>query len=95
MSGLFPAAIKIGKMVCLVCFQLQSESGCFLCFQLHVCEVILENEGAIGHVTLEEFHLDLFPLDADLLSLEMPSLFRSFYLVGLCFLLDFTLVRKF
>ncbi|KAK7115615.1 vacuolar protein sorting-associated protein 33B-like [Littorina saxatilis] len=50
--------------------------------RLHVCEVILENEGVFGHVTLEEFRLDLFPLDTDLLSLEMHSLFKSFYLEG-------------
>lgn len=50
--------------------------------QLHVCEMILENEGVLGHITLEEFHLHLFPLDTDLLSLEMPDIFKSFYLVS-------------
>ncbi|XP_076444222.1 vacuolar protein sorting-associated protein 33B-like [Babylonia areolata] len=50
--------------------------------RLHMCEMILEDEGVYGHVTLEEFHLDLFPVDTDLLSLEMPSIFRSFYLDG-------------
>ncbi|KAL8606733.1 hypothetical protein ACOMHN_018767 [Nucella lapillus] len=50
--------------------------------KLHVCEMILEKEGVFGFVTLEEFHLDLFPVDDDLLSMEMPSLFRSLYLDG-------------
>ncbi|PVD19345.1 hypothetical protein C0Q70_19832 [Pomacea canaliculata] len=50
--------------------------------RLHVCELILENEGVLGHITLEEFHLHLFPLDTDLLSLEMPDIFKSFYLDG-------------
>lgn len=50
--------------------------------RLHVCEMILESEGVFGYVTLEEFHLELFPLDTDLLSMEMPLLFRSFFLDG-------------
>ncbi|KAK7503562.1 hypothetical protein BaRGS_00005101 [Batillaria attramentaria] len=50
--------------------------------RLHVCEMILESEGVFGHVTLEEFHLDLFPLDTDVLSMELPALFRSFFLEG-------------
>ncbi|XP_064620988.1 vacuolar protein sorting-associated protein 33B-like [Lineus longissimus] len=46
----------------------------------HVCERILEQEGVFGHVSLDEFHLDLIPLDRDLLSLEMPGFFKSFFL---------------
>ncbi|GFN90569.1 vacuolar protein sorting-associated protein 33b [Plakobranchus ocellatus] len=48
--------------------------------KLHVCEMILENEGVMGHVTIDEFPLELFPLDSDLLSLELPEFFSSFYL---------------
>lgn len=48
--------------------------------KLHICERILESEGVMGHVTMDEFPLDLIPLDADLLSLELPGFFKSFYL---------------
>lgn len=48
--------------------------------KLHVCEMILESEGVMGHVTIDEFALELFPLDSDLLSLELPEFFTSFYL---------------
>ena len=50
-------------------------------FQLHVCELILEQEGVYGHVTINEFQLDFIPLDSDVLSLEVPEFFRSFFLV--------------
>jgi hypothetical protein len=53
----------------------------FFSLQYHVCERILEQEGVFGHVTLDEFHLDFIPLDSDLLSLEMPGFFKSFFLV--------------
>lgn len=43
--------------------------------------MVLEKEGVFGHVKLEEFHLELFPLDTHLLSLQMPDIFKSFYLV--------------
>ncbi|KAL5005557.1 hypothetical protein ScPMuIL_019013 [Solemya velum] len=48
--------------------------------QLHVCEAILEQEGVYGDVALAEYHLDLIPIDRDILSLELPEFFRSFYL---------------
>ncbi|RUS89069.1 hypothetical protein EGW08_003180 [Elysia chlorotica] len=48
--------------------------------KLHVCEMILESEGVMGHITIDEFPLELFPLDSDLLSLELPEFFTSFYL---------------
>ncbi|XP_059151428.1 vacuolar protein sorting-associated protein 33B-like [Physella acuta] len=48
--------------------------------KIHVCESILESEGVLGHVTFDEFPLELFPLDTDLLSLEFPEFFTSFYL---------------
>lgn len=50
-------------------------------FQLHVCDTILEHEGVMGYITLHELHMDLIPLDRDILSLELPQFFRSFYLV--------------
>ncbi len=52
-------------------------------FQLYVCEMLLEQEGVMGHVTLQEFQMDFIPLDTDLLSLEFPLYFKSFYLVSL------------
>ncbi|KAL5004270.1 hypothetical protein ScPMuIL_017726 [Solemya velum] len=48
--------------------------------KLHVCEAILEQEGVYGDVALAEYHLDLIPIDRDILSLELPEFFRSFYL---------------
>ena len=50
--------------------------------QLFVCEQVLEQEGVYGHVEIDELELDLIPLDRDILSLELPDFFRSFYLVG-------------
>ena len=49
--------------------------------QLHVCERVLEQEGVFGYVTIDEYPLDLIPLDKDVLSLELPEFFRSYYLV--------------
>lgn len=48
--------------------------------KLHVCEMILEHEGVFGDVTLDEFPLDLIPLDRDILSLELSEFFKTFYL---------------
>ncbi|XP_072167430.1 vacuolar protein sorting-associated protein 33B-like [Diadema setosum] len=50
--------------------------------KLHVCDMILEEEGVFADVTMEEFRLDLFPLDTDVLSLELPEFFRLFFLDG-------------
>jgi hypothetical protein len=47
-----------------------------------VCEQIFEDEGALQHTTFSEFNLGLVPLDADVLSLEMPSVFRECELDG-------------
>ena len=55
----------------------------YLHLQLHVCESVLEDEGVFGLVAVRELQLDLFVLDSDFMSMEMPFLFRSFYLV--CF----------
>ena len=43
--------------------------------------MILEEEGVYGYCELDEFDLDLITLDTDILSLELPEFFRSFYLV--------------
>ncbi|XP_063433464.1 vacuolar protein sorting-associated protein 33B-like [Mytilus trossulus] len=48
--------------------------------KLHVCEMILEHEGVMGYITIHELQMDLIPLDRDILSLELPQFFRSFYL---------------
>ena len=51
--------------------------------QLHVCERILEVEGVHGYVTVDEYPLDFITLDNDVISLEMPQFFRSFFLVSI------------
>ena len=38
-----------------------------------------------GYVNIDEYQLDLIPLDKDILSLELPEFFRSYYLVGVTF----------
>ena len=43
--------------------------------------MVLENEGVYGYVTLDEYQLDFIPLDNDVLSLEFPNFFSSFFLV--------------
>ena len=50
--------------------------------QLHICDLILEKEGVFGYVTTDEFQLDLIPLDRDILSLQMPAFFTSYFLVS-------------
>ncbi|XP_077866622.1 vacuolar protein sorting-associated protein 33B-like [Saccoglossus kowalevskii] len=50
--------------------------------KLYVCEMILEQEGVYGDVTFEEFHLDLIPLDRDILSLELPEFFPAYFMHG-------------
>lgn len=46
---------------------------------LYTCEHLMEHNGIHGLVKIFEWHLDLLPLDADFLSLEIPSAFRSLY----------------
>ncbi|XP_071964931.1 vacuolar protein sorting-associated protein 33B-like isoform X2 [Antedon mediterranea] len=50
--------------------------------KMYICEVIMEEEGVYGDVTFEECKLGLIPLDNDILSLELPEFFKSFYLHG-------------
>ena len=40
------------------------------------CERVLQEEGVLGDVVAGEYPLGFIPFDYDLLSLEMPSVFR-------------------
>lgn len=46
-----------------------------------VCERVLEEEGVYGDVQISEYHLDLIPLDTDVLSFELPNSFKDIYVV--------------
>ena len=46
-----------------------------------ICEKVLEEEGVYGEIQVGEYNLDLIPFDSDLLSLELDTSFREFYLV--------------
>ncbi|XP_067016760.1 vacuolar protein sorting-associated protein 33B-like isoform X1 [Acropora muricata] len=50
--------------------------------KLYVCEMILEQEGVYGDVSLEEFKLEFIPLDEDVLTLELPSFLKDYFLEG-------------
>ncbi|XP_033112639.1 vacuolar protein sorting-associated protein 33B-like isoform X2 [Anneissia japonica] len=50
--------------------------------KMHICELIMEQEGVYGDVIFEELKLGLIPLDTDIVSLELPEFFKSFYLHG-------------
>ncbi|KAG0200483.1 hypothetical protein BGX28_006456 [Mortierella sp. GBA30] len=45
-----------------------------------LCEKVLEDEGVFGEITKGEYHLDLIPLEDDVLSLEWDSTFKELYL---------------
>lgn len=47
-----------------------------------IADKFLEMEGIYGGVTIGEFHLDVVPLDEDVLSLEMNSVFKDLYVEG-------------
>ncbi|CAM9643983.1 unnamed protein product [Discosporangium mesarthrocarpum] len=47
-----------------------------------ICEQVLREEGVLRKVDIGDFPLDLVPLDRDILSLEMDSLFRQVHLEG-------------
>ncbi|KAJ3023189.1 hypothetical protein HKX48_003967 [Thoreauomyces humboldtii] len=47
-----------------------------------ICERVLEEEGVYGEITIGEYHLDLIPLEDDLLSLELENAFKELYLDG-------------
>jgi len=48
--------------------------------KLSTSDMILEQEGVYGDVTMDEFPLDMIPLDNDILSLEMPLCFKEFFM---------------
>lgn len=50
--------------------------------KLHICEMILEQEGVYGDVSLDEFQLEFIPLDEDILTLELPSFLKDYVLEG-------------
>lgn len=54
-----------------------------------VCEMILEELGVFGDLTIREFHLDLIPLETDVLSLENHNAFKEVTLDG-----DFTSIHS-
>jgi hypothetical protein len=47
-----------------------------------ICERVLEDEGVYGDVTIGEYHLDIVPLDDDLLSMELDNSFKDLFLDG-------------
>lgn len=48
-----------------------------------VVEKILEEEGVLGDLTIQEFPLLFIPLEEDVLSLELENSFEELYLVSL------------
>ncbi|XP_052795879.1 vacuolar protein sorting-associated protein 33B-like [Mya arenaria] len=48
--------------------------------KLFLCETLLEQEGVFGLCELDELDLDLLPLDADIMSMEAPDFFKSYYM---------------
>ncbi|KAL4227335.1 Vacuolar protein sorting-associated protein 33B [Mactra antiquata] len=48
--------------------------------KLFLCEMILEQEGVMGSCDLDQVDLDLVPLDVDILSMETPEFFKSYFL---------------
>lgn len=53
----------------------------FLPRRTTICERVLEEEGVYGEITCDELDIDLIPFEDDLLSLEMDTSFREFFLV--------------
>jgi len=47
-----------------------------------ICERVLEDAGVYGDVTIGEYHLDIVPLDDDLLSMELENSFKDLFLDG-------------
>ncbi|CAM9322477.1 unnamed protein product, partial [Chrysoparadoxa australica] len=56
---------------------LQRYNVCFAPQRTLICEQVLQSEGALQHVDVREYPLDLVPLDADLLSLELDGFWRE------------------
>ncbi|KAJ3333130.1 hypothetical protein HDU76_011207 [Blyttiomyces sp. JEL0837] len=47
-----------------------------------VCEKVLEDAGVYGDIRIGEYHLDLIPLEDDVLSMEMEDSYRELFLEG-------------
>eukprot|EP01122_Echinamoeba_exundans_P013588 TRINITY_DN5959_c0_g1_i1.p1 TRINITY_DN5959_c0_g1~~TRINITY_DN5959_c0_g1_i1.p1 ORF type:complete len:685 (-),score=163.48 TRINITY_DN5959_c0_g1_i1:50-2104(-) len=47
-----------------------------------MCETALEQEGVFNQIKIGEYHLDLIPFDADVLSLELNQCFKECFLEG-------------
>ncbi|KAJ3319480.1 hypothetical protein HDV06_006290 [Boothiomyces sp. JEL0866] len=47
-----------------------------------LCDTFLEQEGVKGDVSIGEFHMDIIPLEDNVLSLEMEDSFKELYLDG-------------
>ncbi|CAI5746919.1 unnamed protein product [Peronospora destructor] len=47
-----------------------------------VCDEVLKKEGVFGSVSVGEYKLDLIPFDDDVLTLELDSCFKEFYVDG-------------
>ena len=55
----------------------------YIPFHTVICEQILEDEHVLSYITtVGEFSIGLIPLDSDLLSLEMPDMFKQCYVDG-------------
>ncbi|KNC96078.1 hypothetical protein, variant [Spizellomyces punctatus DAOM BR117] len=81
---------KVGHVKCIAGhIQTHSQHGVKISYSIFfvprrslICERVLEEEGVFGDVIVGEYHLDLLPLEDDLLSLELDSAFRELYLEG-------------
>ncbi|KAJ3126525.1 hypothetical protein HK098_007425 [Nowakowskiella sp. JEL0407] len=47
-----------------------------------ICERVLEEEGVYGDISIGEYHLDIIPLDDDVISMELDNSFRELFLDG-------------
>ncbi|KAL4168764.1 hypothetical protein KRP22_012157 [Phytophthora ramorum] len=47
-----------------------------------VCDEVLKKEGVFGSLSVGEYKLDLIPFDDDVLTLELDSCFKEFYVDG-------------
>ena len=47
-----------------------------------VCEQLLEDEGIIEHVCINEFRMGFVPIEKDILTLEMDGIFKQCYVDG-------------
>lgn len=45
-----------------------------------LCEEALKHQGVLGNILIEEFNCQLFPFDSDVVSMEIPEVFRYFVL---------------